>query len=83
MSQDFGDLPAATGLETGILKFVLRAAIHPVSRFILESIRYSDNIMYSLKSRKEIEEVKEDLTQSLEKYSIGLKYSISSKQFDH
>ena len=30
VSQDFGDLPAASGLETGILKFVLPAAVHPV-----------------------------------------------------
>ena len=70
VSQGFGDLPAATGVETGILKFVLAAAIHPVTRFILESIRYSDNIMHSFKSKKEYEEVKEDLTQSLEKYSM-------------
>ena len=75
-------LPAASGLETGILKFVLPAAVHPVTRFILESVRYSDNIMYSFKSWKEFEEVKEDLNQSLEKYSMGLKYCISSQQFD-
>ena len=82
VSQDFGVLPAATGLETGILKFVLPAAVHPVTKFILESIRYSDNIIDFFKSRKEFEEVKEDLTQSLEKYFMGLKYCISSKQFD-
>ena len=63
VSQDFGDLPAASGLETGILKFVLPAAIHPVTKFILESIRYSDNIMYSFKSWKEFEEVRKDLIQ--------------------
>ena len=43
-SQDFGDLPAASGLEIAILKFVVPAAKHKVTKYILESIRYSDNI---------------------------------------
>ena len=49
-SQDFGDLPAASGLEIAILKFVVPAAKHEVTKYILESIRYSDNIMYSFKT---------------------------------
>ena len=71
MSQDFGDIPAASGLETGILKFVLPAAVHPFTKFILESIRYSDNIMYSFKSWKEFEEVRKDLIQSLRNTQWG------------
>ena len=66
VSQDFGDLPAASGLETGILKFVLPAAVHPVTKFILKSIRYSDNIMYSFKSWKEFEEVRKEILYGIE-----------------
>ena len=60
------------------MKYVVPAAKHPVTRFILEAVRYSNNIMYSFKSREEFEEVRQDLVQCLDKYSMGLKYCISS-----
>ena len=69
----------ASGLETAILKFVVPAAKHEVTKYILESIRYSDNIMYSFKLVEEFNMVQEDLVQSLDKYLMSLKYCISSK----
>ena len=49
-SQSFGDCSAAQGLEIAILKFVVAIAVYLVTKYILESIRYSDNILYSFKS---------------------------------
>ena len=80
--QDFGDLPAASGLEIVILNFVVPIAKHEVTKYILESIRYSDNIMYSFKTVEEFKAVKEDLIATLDKYFMSLKYCISSKQVD-
>ena len=75
-------MQAFSGLEIAILKFVVPAAKHKVTKYILESIRYSENIMYSFKTVKEFNMVKEDLIASLDKYSMSLKYCISSKQVD-
>ena len=69
-------------LEIAILKFVVPAAKHEVTKYILESIRYSDNIMYSFKTVEEFYAVKEDLISSLDRYSMSLQYCISSKQVD-
>ena len=60
-SQSFGDGGAAQGLEVGILKFMVLAAMLLVTRFILECIRYRDNILYSLQTKEEYLEVKKDL----------------------
>jgi hypothetical protein len=71
-SQSFGDGGAAQGLEVVILKFVVATAVLLVTRYILEAIRYNDNILYSFKSKKEFMEVKEDLKRSFDHYSMGL-----------
>ena len=69
-------------MEVGILKFLVLAAILLVTRFILECIRYSDNLLYSFKTKKEYLEVKQDLEKSFEKYSMKLKYCITSQEHD-
>ena len=81
-SQSFGDGGAAQGLEVAILKFVVATAILVVTRYLLESIRYSDNLMYSFKSKKEFLEVKDDLERSFDRYSMGIKYCITCKEYD-
>ena len=64
-SQNFGDGSAAQGLEVAILKFVVAAAVYLGTKYILEAVRYSDNILYSFQTVKEHEDVKEDLQNSL------------------
>jgi hypothetical protein len=44
-----------------------------VTKYILKSVRYSDNILYSFQTLKEYEEVKKDLETSLSSYSMQLK----------
>ena len=61
---------------------MVSTAVLLVTRYILESIWYSDNILYSFKSKKEYLEVKEDLERSFDRYSMGLKYCITSKKHD-
>ena len=82
VTQSFGDGGAAQGLEVGILKFVCTAAILMVSKFIIEFVRYSDNLMYSFKTKKECLEVKEDLETSFSRYSMPLKYCITNLEND-
>ena len=74
-SQSFGDTSAAKGLEIAILKFVVAAAVYLVTKYILEAVRYSDNILYSFQTVKEYEDV--DLQNSLSSYSMQLKYCIT------
>ena len=82
MTQSFGDGGAAQGLEVGILKFVCTAAILMVSKFIIEFIRYSDNLMYSFKTKKEYLEVKKDLETSFSLFSMPLKNCITNQEND-
>ena len=81
-TQAFGDTSASWGLECGILKFVVTAAVLLVTKFCLEFIRYSDNIMYSFKSIDEFQEVKKDMEQAFHAYSMDLKYLITSQKHD-
>ena len=64
------------------MKFVVAAAILLVTKFCLEFIRYSDNILYSFKSVEEFHEVKADMEKSFEEYSMPLKYLITSQKWD-
>ena len=68
----------AIGLELGIIKFIAKAAKLYVTRHILEVVRYSDNICHSFKTNSEMHDVKENLYQAFSKYSMDLKYCISS-----
>ena len=43
-SQSFGDVPAAQGMEVAVLKYVVAIAVLLVTKFLLESIQYSDNL---------------------------------------
>ena len=81
-SQSFGDTSAAQGMEVSILKFVVVVAILIVTKFLLEEIRYSDNLMFSFETIEEFKAVKEDLTRSFETYSMNLKYCITSQKYD-
>ena len=77
-----GDTSASWGLECGILKFVVSAAVLLVTKFCLELIRYSDNILYSFKSVEEFQEVKNDMERSFQEYLMPLKYLITSQKHD-
>ena len=80
--QSFGDGGAAQGLEVVVLQFVCAIAVLAVAKFILEFVQYSDNLMYSFKSKSEYLEVKKDLEASFEKYSMPLKYYIRNQKHD-
>ena len=69
-------------MECGILKFVVATAVLLVTKFCLEFVCYSDNILYSFKSIKEFQEVKEDMERSFQEYSMELKYLITSQKHD-
>ena len=77
-TQAFGDTSAAFGLEVDILKYIVAIVLLSVSKYILEYIRYSDNILYSFQTHEEYEEVKKDLEKSFSKFSLPLKYLIST-----
>ena len=53
-----------------------------ISKFILEHTRYADNIMHSTETIQEYEAIKEDLEASFSKYSMDLKYTITSLEYD-
>ena len=72
----------AFGLEVAILKFIVAGVLLSVSKYILEYIRYSDNILYSFETPQEYEEVKQDLKKTFERYSLPLKYLISTQEFE-
>ena len=82
VSKSFGDGGAAQGLEVAILKFVAAAAILLVTKFLLECIRYSNNLLYSFKNKKEYLSVKEDLEKSFTMHSMPLKYCITNSNHD-
>ena len=77
-TQAFRDTAAAFGLEVEILKFIVAGVLLSISKYILEYIRYSDNILYSFETPQEYEEVKKDLKETFERYSLPLKYLIST-----
>ena len=58
--QAFGDTTAAFGLEVAILKYVVAAALVLVTKYILEYVRYSDNILYSFQTLEEYQEVRKE-----------------------
>ena len=57
-TQAFGDTAAAFRLEVAILKYIVAYAVLSVSKYILEYIRYSDNILYSFETQEEYRKVK-------------------------
>ena len=77
-TQAFGDTAAAFGLEVAILKYVVASVFLTVSKYILEYIRYSDNILHSFQTHEEYEEVKKDLEENFSKFSLPSKYLIST-----
>ena len=81
-TQAFGDTSAAFGLEVAILKYVVASALMLVSKYILEYVRYSDNILYSFQTLEEYEEVRKDMEESFSKYNLPLKYFITSFEND-
>ena len=81
-TQAFEDTAAAFGLEVAILKYIVASVLLSVSKYILEYIRYSDNILYSFEPQEEYEEVKKDLKESFARYSLPLKYLISTQEYE-
>ena len=81
-TQAFGDTAAAFCLEVAILKYIVAYAVLSVSKYILEYIRYSDNILYSFETQEEYRKVKKDLEESFAKFSLPLKYLISSTEYE-
>ena len=69
-------------MEVAVLKFVVAVAALLITKFLLEAIRYSDNLMFSFKTVNEYSEVKKDLIKSFDTYSMGLKYCITSREHD-
>ena len=69
-------------MEVAILKYVVASALMSVSKYILEYIRYSDNILYSFQTLEEYEQVKKDLEESFSKFSLPLTYLITSVEHD-
>ena len=61
---------------------MVASALMLVSKYILEYVRYSDNILYSFQTLEEYEKVKKDLEESFSKYSLPLKYLITSVEND-
>ena len=82
VTQSFGDTGAAVGLEVAIVKFVCGVAVLAVTKWILEFFRYADNLLHSVETPQQYEELKEDLLQSISRYSMPLKYCISSQEND-
>ena len=70
------------GIRVRILKFVVAAALLLVTKFCLEFVRYSDNIMYSFKTVEEFQEVKKDMEKAFQEYSMELKYLVTSQKYD-
>ena len=52
------------------------------TKFCLEFMRYSDNIMYSFKTIEEFQEVKEDMERAFQEYSMEIKYLVTSQKHD-
>ena len=73
---------SSSRIGVGILKFVVATAVMLVTKYILEAIRYSDNLMYSFKTLKEYNEVKADLQESFNRYSMSLKNCITAQKYD-
>ena len=48
--QEFGDSAAAFGLEIACLKFVMVECVMEISKFIVESVCYADNINTSFQT---------------------------------
>ena len=71
-TQAFGDTAAAFGLEVAILKYMVASVFLTVSKYILEYICYSDNILYSFQTHEEYEKVKKDLEENFSKFSLPL-----------
>ena len=80
VTQSFGDTGAAVGLEVAIVKFVCGVAVLAVTKWILEFSRYADNLLHSVETPQQYEELKEDLLQSFSRYSMPLKYCITSQE---
>ena len=73
--QAFGDPAAAVGLEILCIKFVAAVFILAVSRFLIENIRYEDNL-------KEYQEVKKELICNFSLYSLPPKYVVTAEKYD-
>ena len=69
-TQAFGDTSAAFGLEVAILKYVVAAALMLVTKYILEYVRYSDNILYSFQTLEEFHQVRRDMEESFTQYNL-------------
>ena len=82
VTQSFGDTSAAIGLEIGIIKFVATFAVLAITKHILEHTRYADNIIHSTETFEEHLQIKKDLEKSFSKYSMDLKYVITSQDYD-
>ena len=78
-TQDFGDTSAAWGLETACLKYIVPACKLSVTRYIVEAIRFADNVVFSFSTISEFWKVKADLEEAFSKYNLNLKYCISNK----
>jgi hypothetical protein len=80
--QAFGDPAAAIGLEISCIKFFAAVCILAVSRFLIENIRYADNLNLSFKTLKEYQEVKKELICNFSLYSLPLKYVVTAEKYD-
>ena len=60
---DYGDKSAAATLELFILA---------LTTYIITEARYSDNLQFSFMTKKEMQEIREDIIQAYKKYSINL-----------
>ena len=65
-----------------IVKFVCSFAALAVTKWILEYSRYADNILHSTETVEEYQELKDDLVNSFQTFSMPLKYCVISVKHD-
>ena len=79
---DFGDALAPFALEVANLKYIANHVDSKVAKYIVEDLRYADNIVFSFKTVDEYEHVKKELQESYSHYNLPLKYLVTSQRWD-
>ena len=82
VTQSFGDTAASAGLEVAILRYVATHCKLDVDKFLVEHVRYADNLVFSFRTLEEYLASKADLNDAFKTYSMPLKYIITSCNFD-
>ena len=65
-----------------MIKFIAVACLLISTKHLVENVRYADNLNHSYENIESYKEAKEDLKNAFEKYSMPLKYLITSSKYD-